>query len=111
MKTKEGHFGYHSPIESDLRLNFAYVGVRAAYMIEFMLYDTTINKMYHKGVIVRKNTTDVIPEYFFLTYEDMKNLKKIYNDWWMNNKNSTLSEIQLKYNKKRILENSNYYWK
>jgi len=65
-------------------------GVRAAYIIEFIISDSINNvPLFWRGVIVKKETKvlDGVPK---LTFEDMKILKRVYEKWRKSKKGSSL---------------------
>lgn len=119
---QKSRVGFYNP-SSSFFYEFSqnnYKGIKAAYLIEYLLaidslgsgdIDKQINtsKIYGYGVIVRKNDSDPIKKP--LTYYDMKEIKKIYEDWWSRNKNNTLQQLRDVWKQKgSILTDSNYKW-
>jgi uncharacterized protein VirK/YbjX len=85
------------------------VGIRAAYMIEYILANTNNQKIFNYGVIVKiVNNKPVMQP---LTYEDMKALKVLYQNWWEDNGSKSITELADDWkNNKRALTNSCYKW-
>lgn len=108
-KEGNGFFGLCYSWESDYSSLISYVGVRAAYMIEYLLYDSVeIRQKCGRRSIVKRDTTygiNIMPE-----LEDMSKLKQIYKNWWDTNKGKTLLELQEIYKERRILDSSRFYW-
>lgn len=109
-KNRKGFVGFQSLSSSDLSLTANnYVGIRAAYMIECILSDSTNTQIYDKGVIVRKSKDKIIHKP--LEYDDVIKIKRIYSEWWDKNKAKSIEQLKtdLKENK-GILDNPYYVW-
>ena len=79
-------------------------------MIEFILADTSDTKIYEYAVIVK--TEQDQPQMTSLSLTDMQELKKIYEKWWDDNKQKSLSELSKEWKEnKRIIDGSSYIWK
>ncbi len=108
---ERGYVGFlESSSSSITRLNDGFVGIRAAYMIEYILADTNQIELYKYAVIV--NDEKNRPYNFTpLTLPDMKEIKRIYNEWWGKNKQKSFIELRNDWRKnKRVLEGSKYIW-
>ncbi|CAN5746524.1 hypothetical protein BH10BAC2_BH10BAC2_44010 [soil metagenome] len=110
-KEEKGFLGFNDPLSSKLYLfNYNYVGLRAAYMIELILADTSNYKIYEYAVIVKKEFNE--PQMTALSAVDMKELKNIYEKWWDSNKLKPLKELSKEWKaNKRIIDGSSYLWK
>jgi len=119
---QKSRVGFHDPSSSSF-YEFSqnnYKGIKAAYLIEYLLaidsiesgkIDKQINtfNIYGYGVIVRQNNGDAIKKP--LTYDDIKKVKQIYEDWWSRNKNKTLHQLRDEWQQKgSVLTGSNYKW-
>lgn len=111
-RNERGWVGFNSPLSSNLGHNVdAYTGIRAAYMIEYLLSDSSDDQIYRLGVIARLNRqTGNYSEP--LTYDDVKAVKKIYQSWWKANKDKSMQELQREWRGgKRIVNGiSGYAW-
>lgn len=108
---ERGYIGFLESSSSSLtRLNDGFVGIRAAYMIEYILADTNQIELYKYAVIV--NNENNRPYNFTpLTLSDMKEIKRSYNDWWRKNKQKSFNELKNDWRKnKRVLDGSKYIW-
>jgi hypothetical protein len=106
-----GFVGFQDPRSSFYYgLDYNYCGIRAAYMIEYILANQ-INEqwMYENCVIVKKSNNKPLKKR--LSYKDMKEIKKIYQKWWNDNKKKTLDELREDWKKdKDPLTNSSFMW-
>lgn len=110
-KNEKGIFGQCYTWESDLTPLISYVGVRAAYMIEFLLYDTSeIKEVCHRRSIVKRDKNGIYA-FDLINHDDMIQIKKIYKKWWENNKMKSIAELQKEYKTKRILDGYDYFWR
>lgn len=111
-KDETGAFGRCYTWESDLSNLFSYVGVRAAYMIEYLLYDSSeIYQKCERRSIAKRDTSVNGVDFVLPELKDMRKLKQIYKNWWDTNKGETLQELQIKYKERRILDGSEFYWR
>jgi len=102
-----GFQDYNSSTLYPIHLN--YVGIRAAYIIEYILANTNNKKIFNYGIIVK--LIDDKPVMQPLTYEDMKALKALYQNWWEDNGSKSITELVGDWkNNKRALTNSCYKW-
>lgn len=112
---------YSSTIDKFLFKNFK--GIMAAYAIELILakdkleypvvfkYEFPSQKhpynIYNYGVIFNKQR-----EFKPLSYDETKEIKNIYNNWWDKNKSKSLNQLRLDWKQKgNILKDSPYEWK
>ena len=87
-----------------------YCGIRAAYMIERILANQDEKKLFNLCVIVRLKDNQA--EMKALSYDDMKDIQKIYGDWWEENKLKSVLELSQDWNDgHRPLTGSIYVWK
>lgn len=107
---KMGFVGFADPKSSKLQtFHYNYSGIRAAYMIEYLLSGSKEIKIYNYCVIIRyseshdvKNPLDEI---------DIKKVKAIYKQWWDINCNKTLQELNEDWSRNfRPLTNQDYRW-
>lgn len=109
-KNERGMVGFIDTKSSFIKLTLFnnYVGIRAAYMIEYILSNSNKIKLYN-FCIIEKVVNDKPIE--ILTYNDMIEIKLIYQKWWKNNKlKSRLLLSEDWKNNKRPLTGSCYYW-
>lgn len=114
-QNEKGYIGFAGDSTSStiLGLNYNYCGMRAAFMIEYILSPETVNpkNVFNIGAIVKLNSKNE-PLISLVTIQDMKEIKKIFREWWEKNKSRTLQELQAEWNKGiSPLSNSNYTWK
>lgn len=103
---KKGFMGYNDPESSAAYAHHNCVGIRAAYMIEYILSGSSKDQIYENGLIVKKSNI-----YLDLTFADMKEVKKIYEKWWQKNKNKPLTSLTKSWKAgNSILKNSDYRW-
>lgn len=109
-KKEMGFVGYQDPRSSVYYgLDNNYCGIRSAYMIEHILANTNKQWIYKFSVIVKKLDNKPLME--VLGYDDMKKIKKLYQEWWGLNRLKSLSELQNDWkNKKGPLAGSDYVW-
>ncbi len=108
-----------------------HIGIRHAYIIEFILSEDsieTVNKtwnenenflhweevikpyrIYDNGVIVKqdRNGNPILEP---LTYKDMELIKKMYLDWWKENKEKTIERLRSDYRKGKMILKFPYIW-
>lgn len=119
IDTKEkGFVGYQDINSSTIYLGLStnnYVGIRAAYMIEYIIANSceTLQKngseqLYKKGTIVKVENEQPVMEP--LTYQDMVKLKKIYSEWWKKNRGKTLNELKEEWRIVKPLGDKKYTW-
>ncbi|TKG87728.1 hypothetical protein EYV94_28025 [Puteibacter caeruleilacunae] len=113
---------YSSTLEGFLLNN--YKGIIAAYTIELILAKDTLNNIdveyngttqvnplniYGYGVIVRSDKKDIVKEP--LTYDEIKEVKKLYFEWWKNSKAKSLLQLRDEWKQKgSVLKNSSFKW-
>lgn len=86
-----------------------YVGIRAAYAIEYLVSDTTKIKQLKNGVILKIQNND--PVWATLSLSDMKEIKNIYANWWSKNKNKSITELRNDWDlNKLILKSPKFKW-
>jgi len=124
-KNQKTSVGFIDPKASTLQsFNFNnYIGIKAAYFIEFFLSKDSIEtingseweqkikpyRIYKSGVIVK--TIDGSPILETLSYKDMKRIKGIYRKWWNKNKNKAVNQLRKEWGKeKHILDGTCYIW-
>lgn len=116
------------PISSNYP-KYAYnqIGIRYAYLIEFILSKDSINvyqdKKYdwidldkwnkytdaHQYEVIMKKEYLTNPQR--LTHQDMIKIKEIYKIWWVKNLNKSIKELREVYKESgSILKNSDYIW-
>jgi hypothetical protein len=122
---KKTFIGFQDPKSSNIYpfISDNYIGIRAAYLIEFVLSKDTITtsksdlweqeiepyRIYKYGVIVNTQNKEPIPK--SLNSEDIKVLKEIYLKWWQSNKEKPLEQLRKEWKEnKHILDNSSYKW-
>lgn len=108
-RDQRGIVGFNSPLSSTIYLNNNYVGMRAAYMIERLLVDTSSYQIFEHGVIVKleKGRPLMNP----LSLGDMMEVKRIYLEWWKKNKFQTTATLKKEWkSNNRALSGSNYKW-
>jgi hypothetical protein len=76
-----------------------YIGEIAAKYIEYI-----INPYFEFDRITKEG------KYYSLQIEDLKNIKKIYLEWWEENKQFSKEELRKRQKIKRILNTSIYKW-
>ncbi|MGK2864424.1 MAG: hypothetical protein ACSLE0_21005 [Chitinophagaceae bacterium] len=106
-----GFVGFQDFNSSTLHLfHHDYVGIRAAYIIEYILADTNSIRLYEFGVIVKKNESGKL-EMKSLSFKDVKAIKGIYEEWWRKNKNESMKELSNSWKaRKRVLDGSDFVW-
>ena len=125
-----GRCGYINPYYSDISgwVLSGPVGINYAYMIELILSKDSIEHtigvdpidsgwekvmrpylLYKQCVIVKKDNLGN-PIIGKLKVEDMRTIKKLYFDWWEENKHSGIKEMRKQWRKKHIFENQRYMW-
>ena len=103
---KKGFMGYNDPESSAAYAHHNCVGIRAAYMIEYILSGSSKSQIYENGLIVKKSNI-----YLDLTFAEMKEVKKIYEKWWLKNQNTPLTSLIKSWKAgNSILKNSDYCW-
>ena len=110
-KDKLGFVGFKDANSSSLYMfHQNYVGIRAAYMIEYLLSGTSTIRIYEFGVIVKKEKSGQL-KMEALTYNEVRDIKRIYEDWWEKNKNESMDELNKVWKQnKSPLNNSSYSW-
>ena len=68
-----------------------YKGLKAAYMVEVLLADTSNVKIYYWGVVVKAEIG--VPRMEALSLSDIRKVKGIYKGWWDRNKSKSFSEL------------------
>lgn len=128
---KFGLAGFVNPYESNLANTVvgSPLGINYAYMIELILakdsildnvnydsgYDIWYEKMkpyqiYGQCVIIRE-TDQNNPKDSKISFDDMKTIKAIYNDWWKSNKDESLESLRKKWREAGSpLQNSPFMW-
>lgn len=128
---KFGLAGFVNPYESNLANTVvgSPLGINYAYMIELILakdsildkvnyesgYDIWYEKMkpyqiYGQCVIIRE-TDQNNPKDSKITFDDMKTIKAIYNDWWKSNKDKSLESLRKIWRETGSpLQNSPFMW-
>ena len=109
-RSETGWVGFVEEQSSTMRLNAgAYTGIKAAYMIEYLMSDSSEFQIYHTGVICRLNQLGIFWDP--LTYVDVKVVKKLYRSWWDANKEKSMEELKKEWREgKRALNKSQYAW-
>lgn len=103
---KNGFMGYNDPESSAAYAHHNCVGIRTAYMIEYILSGLNKDQIYENGLVVKKDN-----EFLGLTFADMKEVKKIYEKWWLKNQNRPLASLIKTWKAgNSILKNSDYRW-
>lgn len=107
---KKGYLGFRDVTDQNLYFfYYNYVGLRAAYMIEFILSGSDKTRIYNYGVIVKSKNG--VLQMDTLSYPDIQNIKSIYLKWWEKNKDKPLGILQREWqNKNNPLKDSQYYW-
>lgn len=122
---KKTFVGFQDPKSSTIHpfTSNNYIGIKAAYLIEFILSKDSIvtvksddweqkskpYRIHEFGVIVKIKNNEPILEP--LDYEDMKVLKEIYFKWWQLNKDKPIELLRKEWKEnKHILDNSYYKW-
>jgi len=127
INKKSPLMGYYDNKRStfvDFQIN-NYEGIEYALKIEYILALNFLNNHYNEiedsclcavpiynfGIISRVNNDSVM--YDTLSYSDMKDIQRIYREWWDANKNKSLDSLQKDWdNNIRPLDNdSSYCWK
>ena len=110
-KEEMGFVGFQDFNSSTLYpIHFNCVGIRAAYMVDYILANKNNQRLFNYCVIVKviDNKSIMQP----LTYDDMRSIKALYKDWWEKNKLKSIVELTEDWNNnKRPLTNSEYAWK
>lgn len=108
---EKGFVGFQDIKSSTLYpVHVNYCGIIAAYMIERLLANQDSKKLFNLCVIVKLK--DNKPEMNSMSYEDMKDIKKIYLDWWKENKSKSNLELSKEWGiSNNTLKGSNYIWK
>lgn len=108
------------------------VGIQYAYMIEFILkardmdghiffhsdspeqWQRLVNrfKVFEHCIIVKKGTTFVnsIYDHEPLAFKDLCKIRKLYSEWWKNNKDKPFEVLKRDYQSVTILDGSEYEW-
>jgi len=118
-KNEKGVIGYHNPYSSTFFPYFSssYLGIDNAYYVELILsLDTTENQMLSSrydsrmGVIVP--IEDKKPVFRALNYEELIDVKKLYQEWWSKSRNKSLQTLRLDWSKgNSILDSSRFVWR
>lgn len=86
----------------------SYVGVRAAYLIEFIVSNSKTERIYHDGIIVAGSKKSLS----LLSFEDMKRIKAKYQEWWANNKDKLDAELEHQWRLHNgALSDGEYFWR
>lgn len=111
-RNERGWVGFKEENSSSMVLQFGnFTGITAAYMIEYMLSDSSDYQIYPYGVICRINHQTGYFDFQKLTLDDVKAVKKVYQAWWEANKNKSMEELQSEWRQnKRALNGSDYGW-
>lgn len=124
-RDKKSVVGFQDPKSSTIHsFTFKnYIGIKAAYLIEFILSKDTVESvksnyweqqtkpynLFGYSIIVRTENDNPILKP--LDYEDMKVLKGIYLKWWQLNKGKSIEVLRKEWKEnKRILNYSKYKW-
>jgi hypothetical protein len=109
-RDQKGFVGFVDMRSSNLGLNVGnYTGIKAAYMIEYLLSDSIGYHIFPLGVIVPRANGEVV--YTPLTLRDVKTVKKSYQTWWEMNKGKSMRELQRDWSEgNRPLKSANYQW-
>ena len=129
---KDGVVAFINPISSDL-YSYKYnnkLGINYAYYIDYILSKDsieTVNKdweepddyhwaeitksyrIYHIGVIVKQDENNK-PILEPLTHEDMIKIKKMYSDWWEQNKDKSIETLRKEFRKGNKILKLPYVW-
>jgi hypothetical protein len=110
-KDETGFVGYQDKNSSTIYpIHYNYVGIRAAYMIEYIIAGSHEQKLFNYCVIVKRINSKVIME--SLTMDDMKSIKDYYKSWWSKNESKSPDELSEEWkHENRVLSNTNYLWK
>jgi hypothetical protein len=111
-KNEKGFVGFGDPMSSYIYpYHFNYVGIRAAYLIEYILADTNSVRIYYYGIIEKKGMGRFGRD--SLSLNDMKAIKTAYTQWWEKRKQQPLKELnkEWKSNDSLTLSNSHYVWR
>ena len=123
--------GFINPIKSNISYHFNQIGIEYAYNIDYILSKDsieTVNKIwndnedflhweeitkpqriYNIGIIVKqdKNNQPILEP---LTHEDMINIKKMYFDWWKENKEKPIETLREEFRKGNKILTLPYVW-
>ncbi|HTE00399.1 MAG TPA: hypothetical protein VK668_13995 [Mucilaginibacter sp.] len=107
-KRKE-YGGNFNPLNSNLYQIANFDGVHAAYVVELILSNSANAKaryvLFNRDIIVKD------AGYLPLEYNDMIEIKRLYNNWWILNKEKPIDKLREDWrNKKRPLSGSHYNW-
>lgn len=107
---KMGFVGFGDPMSSKIQsFHYNYVGIRAAYMIEYILSGAKEPRLYHYAVIVKSSDPEFRME--TLNEADLEKVKAIYEQWWALNRDKTLNELIVGWKaNSRPLINQDYKW-
>ncbi|MDC6481701.1 hypothetical protein PQY73_02750, partial [Schleiferiaceae bacterium] len=113
----KGVVGHHNPYSSTFYPYFmdSYLGINRAYYVEMVLStekpnDEEIETNSMMGVILP--VEDGQPVYRALDYEEIKEIKECYEDWWHQNEERDIHELRLEWSKgKRILDPHRFIWR
>ncbi|WP_455585701.1 hypothetical protein [Bacteroides sp.] len=121
---KELIVGFQDPLSSVINPFMTnYVGMKYAYLIEFILSQDRIEVVkgnnwkemispyciYKYGIIVTKNENNR-PVLKPLTYKDMKLIKKMYRNWWEENKGKSIEVLRKEWKTNGPVLSGNYIW-
>jgi hypothetical protein len=108
-RDQKGFVGFVDVRSSNMGLNGNYTGIKAAYMIEYLLSDSIGYQLFPLGVIVPRAHGKVV--YALVSLSDMKAVKEIYQAWWEANKGKSMQELQREWRAgKRVLNGEHYQW-
>jgi hypothetical protein len=107
---EKGFFGFLDTEQSRIfPLGENYVGIKAAYMIEYILADTNNIRIYRYGIIAKTVTDSSGMEK--LSLKDMPIIKGVYQKWWKKYKEQPLSTLTKNWRKnRRPLPKGAYHW-
>ena len=86
----------------------SYVGMRAAYLIDFIVSNSKTARIYHEGIIVAGSKKSLS----LLYLDDMKTIKAKYQQWWVDNKIKSDAELERQWNLNNgALSDGKYFWR
>ena len=129
---KTSFMGFKNPIDSYIgNYHFNQYGIRYAYLIDYVLSKDSIEivnknweeqedwihwdeltkpyRIYRIGVIVKQDENNK-PILEPLTHEDMVKIKKMYSDWWKQNKDKSIETLRKEFRKENKILKLPYVW-
>lgn len=128
---KTSFIGFTNPINSNIKKWYInQEGIRYAYYIEYILLKDSVEivektwndddifhwdilskpyRVYTNGIIIKlgQNKKQILEP---LTHEDMILIKKMYLNWWGENKNKSIEEIRKEFRNGNIIVQYPYVW-